>query len=69
VNAGKPFEPRKRKVSAACFSRLLRASSAELLWNSKTEPWKSFVPERVTVFICAPELRPNSAEKLLVIIW
>ena len=31
--------------------------------NSNREPWKSFVPDLVTIFTIAPELRPYSASK------
>jgi len=30
--------------------------------NSNADPWKSFVPERITMINCAPELKPYSAE-------
>ncbi len=43
-------------------SKKFRASSAELRWNSKAEPWKALVPARVTALITPPAERPNSAE-------
>ena len=43
-------------------SKAFFASSRLLRRYSKTLPWKSFVPLLSATLICAPELRPYSAE-------
>src|SRR5579884_3236702 len=45
-----------------------RALKKLFWWNSYRLPWKPFVPLLVTICTWEPELRPNSASKLLVMI-
>ena len=47
-------------------SKKERASRASFRKFSKNEPWYLFAPERSTMFITPPAMRPYSAENPLV---
>jgi hypothetical protein len=67
---GPPSEPPKlrnlvsTRVRGALFGPpyLLKALRPGSLYLRKRLPWKVFVPFCETTLICAPELRPSSAE-------